>query len=96
MWAILTNIDAAIQEQIKYWASTYIPALYEQNIYTPAMAAENGEVVGPDTVKKMGCFSSNIEDHVKYVQQHLELGFTCPIFHTAGPDQKGFLERFLP
>ncbi len=92
--AYTENIDAAIQEQIKYWASTYIPALYEQNIYTPAMAAENGEVVGPDTVKKMGCFSSSIDDHVKYVQQHLELGFTSPIFHTAGPDQKGFLEDF--
>ncbi|HEY5003532.1 MAG TPA: LLM class flavin-dependent oxidoreductase, partial [Ktedonobacteraceae bacterium] len=92
--AYTDNIDAAVQEQIKYWAGTYVPALFDQNIYTPAMSAENGEVVGPDTIKKTGCFSPNIEDHVKYVQQHLELGFTCPIFHTAGPDQKGFIENF--
>ncbi len=93
--AYTDNIDAAIQEQIKYWAGTYVPALFDQNIYTPAMSQENGEVVGPDTIKKTGCFSSNPEDHVKFAQQYIDLGFDTLIFHSPGPDQKAFM-RAMP
>jgi coenzyme F420-dependent glucose-6-phosphate dehydrogenase len=91
--AYTNNIEGAIQEQLKYWAGTYIPALYNENIYTPAMSAENGMVVGPDTVKQTGCFSSNPEDHVNYTRQHIELGFDHIIFHTAGPDQREFIQK---
>jgi coenzyme F420-dependent glucose-6-phosphate dehydrogenase len=88
------DMDAAIQEQLKYWASTYIPALFDQKIYSPAMAQENGQVIGADTVKKTGCFSQNIDDHVKYVQQHIDLGFDSIYFHSAGPDQTAFLKSY--
>lgn len=88
------DVDAAVQEQIKYWAGSYVPALFEANIYTPAMSQENGQVVGPDTIKKTGCFSNSVEDHVKYAQQHIELGFDSLIFHTAGPDQRAFIDGF--
>ncbi len=50
-------------------------------------------VVGPDTVKQTGCFSSNPEDHVNYTRQHIELGFDHVIFHTAGPDQREFIQK---
>ncbi|MBV9232385.1 MAG: TIGR03557 family F420-dependent LLM class oxidoreductase [Chloroflexi bacterium] len=88
------QIDAAIQEQVKYWAGTYIPALFDQKIYTPTMSQQNGEIIGPDIIKKTGCFSTNIDDHVKYAQQHVELGFNCLIFHSAGPDQRAFIEGY--
>ena|SRR5437763_11067321 len=92
--AYTEDIEGAIREQLKYWASTYIPALFDQKIYSPAMAQQNGEVVGAETVKKTGCFSSNPEDHVKYVQQYINLGFDSIIFHSAGPDQRAFLENY--
>ena len=92
--AYTENIDAAIKEQLKYWAGTYVPALFDQKIYTPAMSQENGEVIGPDTVKKTGCFSARLDDHIKFAQQYIDLGFTCLIFHTAGPDQRGFIEAY--
>ncbi len=87
-------IEGAVQEQLKYWAGTYIPALFDQNIYTPAMSQENGEVIGPDVVKKTGCFSANPDDHVKFVQQYLDLGLDTIIFHSPGPDQHAFLEGY--
>lgn len=87
-------IDAAIQEQLKYWAGSYVPALYDQNIYSPAMSAENGSVVGPDTIKKTGCFSANPDDHIRFAQQYVDLGFDTLIFHSAGPDQRAFLEGY--
>ncbi len=92
--AYTDDIEGAIQEQLKYWAGTYVPALFDQNIYTPSMSQENGEVIGADTVKKTGCFSSNPEDHIKFAQQYIDLGFDCLVFHTAGPDQKAFIERY--
>ncbi|HEX4204391.1 MAG TPA: TIGR03557 family F420-dependent LLM class oxidoreductase [Ktedonobacteraceae bacterium] len=92
--AYTNNIDAAIQEQLKYWAGTYIPALFDQNIYTPALSQENGEVIGADTVKRTGCFSANPEDHIKFAQQYINLGFTHIIFHTAGPDQRAFIKGY--
>ena len=88
------NIDATIQERIKYWAGSFVPALFDQKIYTPTMSQENGEVVGPDTLKKMGCFSSNPDDHVKFARQYIDLGFDHIIFHTAGPDQQAFIKGY--
>jgi coenzyme F420-dependent glucose-6-phosphate dehydrogenase len=88
------DIDAAIQEHHKYWAATHIPALFNQKIYSPRMAEENGEVVGPDTIKKAGCFSSNPEDHIKFALQYINLGFDHLIFHYAGPDMRSFIKNF--
>ncbi|GER87858.1 F420-dependent glucose-6-phosphate dehydrogenase [Dictyobacter vulcani] len=88
------DIDAAVQANLKYWAGTYIPALFDQNIYTPTMSQENGEVVGADTVKSTGCFSTSIDDHVQFAQQYIDMGFDCLIFHNAGPDQKAFINAY--
>ncbi|HZS94440.1 MAG TPA: TIGR03557 family F420-dependent LLM class oxidoreductase [Chloroflexota bacterium] len=86
--------QAAIECQKKYWAGTYIPALFDQKIYTPKMSAENGKAVGSDTIEKMVCISANPDDHVRFAQQYIDLGFTHVYFHSAGPDQKAFLEGY--
>jgi coenzyme F420-dependent glucose-6-phosphate dehydrogenase len=88
------NEEAAILNQKKYWAATYIPALYDQKIFTPAMAAQNGEVVGSDTIKRASCISANPDDHVKFIQKYIDLGFDHLIFHSADPNQRGFLEAY--
>ncbi len=38
----------------------------------------------------MGCVSSNPDDHIRYAQQYLDLGFDQLYFHSAG-DQHQFL-----
>ncbi len=92
--AYTDDTDAAIECQKKYWAGTFIPALFDQKIYTPKMSQENGKSVGSDTIMKMCCISSKAEDHIKYAQQFIDLGFTTLFFHSAGPDQRSFLERY--
>ena len=90
-----TNDEAsAISEMKKYWASTFIPALFDQKIYSPAMAEKNGKAVGSDTIKQKMCLSADPEVHVKYIQQHIDLGFDTIFFHCAGPDQRAFLEGY--
>lgn len=88
------NLEAAIENHRKYWAGTYIPALFNQKIYTPKMSEENGEAVGPDTIKKAACVSSNADDHVKFAKQYIDLGFTHLFFHSADIDQRAFIQRF--
>ncbi len=92
--AYTDNVDAAVQEQLKYWASTAIPAMYDEKIYTPKMSQENGEVIGADVILKTSCFSPKIEEHIRFAQQYVDLGFDCLIFHCPGPDQRGFLESY--
>lgn len=88
------NEQEAIENQKKYWAGTYIPALFDQKIYTPSMSQENDEAVGTDSLKKLVCISGNPDDHVKFIKQYVDLGLTHLIFHSALPDQRGFIQRF--
>lgn len=88
------NLEEAIKNQQKYWAGTYVPALFNQKIYTPTDSAENGQIVGADAIKKAACVSSNPEDHVKFAKQYIELGFNYLAFHSARPDQSTFIQKF--
>ena len=88
------DIEGAIEAQLKYWAGTYIPALFDQKIYTPRMSQENGQAVGADTIKKLACVSPDPDDHVKFAQQYIDLGFTHLIFHSAAPDHRAFIEGY--
>ncbi len=40
------------------------------------------------------CISSNADDHVKFAQQYIDLGFDRLFFHSALPNQDTFIERF--
>jgi coenzyme F420-dependent glucose-6-phosphate dehydrogenase len=86
--------QAAIEYRKKYWAATHIPALFTQKIYTPKMAEWNGAAVGSDTIEKKLCISVNPDDHVRFAQRYIDLGFDHLIFHSAGPDQHAFLEGY--
>jgi len=84
----------AIQNHLRYWAGSYIPALYDQKIYTPALSQQNGAVVGPDTIRKKAGVSPDQEVHARYIQRHLDLGFTEIYIHSAAQGQRAFLEAY--
>jgi coenzyme F420-dependent glucose-6-phosphate dehydrogenase len=86
--------DGAIECRKKYWAGTFVPALFTERIYTPKMSEENGKVVGADVIKEAVCISAAPEDHIKLAQRYIDLGFDHLIFHSAGPDQRAFLEGY--
>jgi coenzyme F420-dependent glucose-6-phosphate dehydrogenase len=86
--------SGAITCRQQYWAGAMVPALFAHKIYTPAMSAKNGKVVGADTLKQKACISADPEEHRRFAQQYVDLGFTHLFFHSAGPDQRAFLERY--
>jgi coenzyme F420-dependent glucose-6-phosphate dehydrogenase len=64
----------AIECRRAYWAGTFVPALFTEKIYTPAMSEQNGSVVGSDTIREAACISANPEEHIKLAQRYIDLG----------------------
>lgn len=92
--AFTDDLDTAVNEMKKYWAGSFVPALFNQKIYTPAMSAENGQAVGADTIAQQMPITTNPDAHVKNAQQYIDLGFNVLIFHSAQEDQRSFLEGY--
>ncbi len=88
------DAEQAIENRKKYWAGTFIPALFTEKIYTPEMSEKNGSVVGADVIKQSVCISSDPEEHVRLAQRSLDMGFDHLIFHAATDDQEAFLESY--
>ena len=86
--------EAAIRYFKQYWAGTMVFAMYTQNLYTPEMSAINGAIAGVDTIKSHLCISSDPEEHVKFAQRFIDIGFDRVCFHCAGPDQIEFIEGY--
>ena len=86
--------EAAIRCRKEYWAGTFVPALFTERIYTPQMSEQNGGVVGNDTIRQAVCISADPEEHVRFAQGYIEQGFDHLIFHSAGPDQRAFLQSY--
>lgn len=84
----------AIEEFRKYWAGAFVPAMFNQNIYTPSMSEANGAVVGDDTIMAMTCISDDSQEHAKFAQRFIDAGFTHLFFHTAGPEQARFIRDY--
>ena len=88
------NEEQAIAARKAYWAGTFVPALFTERIYTPALSEQNGKVVGADTIREAVCISNDPEAHIKIARDYMKLGFDHLIFHSAGPDQHAFLEAY--
>ena len=88
------DYDKAIEERKKYWAGTFVPALFTEKIYTPEMSEKNGSVVGSDIVKQSVCISADPDEHVKLARRYIDMGFDHLIFHAASTDQQSFLENY--
>jgi coenzyme F420-dependent glucose-6-phosphate dehydrogenase len=89
-----TDPETSIENFMKYWAGALVPALFLNKIYTPEMSAQNGKVVGSDTVRKNACFSENSEDHINFIKKYIDLGFTHIYLHSAASDQIAFLKAY--
>jgi len=92
--AYTDDAAGAVAAHRKYWAGTYVPALFNRKIYTPKESEENGKPVGDETIKKSMCISSKPEDHVAFIQKYLDYGFDEIFLHSSAPDQQAFVEGY--
>ncbi|OPY29679.1 MAG: 5,10-methylenetetrahydromethanopterin reductase [Methanocella sp. PtaU1.Bin125] len=92
--AYTKDTKSAIGDFKKYWAGAYVPALFNEKIYTPARSEQNGAMVGDDTIMQMACISDDPEEHAAFAQQYIDAGFTHLFFHAAGPEQARFIRDY--
>jgi coenzyme F420-dependent glucose-6-phosphate dehydrogenase len=92
--AFTDDTEGAVAAFQKYWAGSFIPALFNERIYTPKQSEQNGELVSGEAILRRACISGNADDHVRFAQSFLDAGFDCLIFHSAGPDQRQFIESY--
>ena len=84
----------AIDARKAYWAGVFVPALFTEKIFTPTMSEENGKSVGAEIIRESVCISADPDVHVNFARRYLDLGFDHLIFHSAGPDQRAFLDAY--
>ena len=95
MEVAFTNDEQTAVESIKrYWASSFLPAMYNYRIYSPATAEKNGKVVGEEIIREQTLISDDPEVHIKHAEELLDLGFDHIHFFSAGPDQRAFIEAY--
>lgn len=92
--AYTPDTGKALEVRKAYWAGTFVPALFLEKIYTPALSEENGKAVGSDNIQQAVCISADPETHVSNARRYIDLGFDHLIFHSAGPDQRAFIEGY--
>jgi coenzyme F420-dependent glucose-6-phosphate dehydrogenase len=88
------DANTAVEEMRQYWAGTFVPALFNQKIYTPKDSETNGAAVGMDSIREKMCISSDPEEHIRFARRYTELGFTDLFFHSASPDQDRFVSAY--
>jgi coenzyme F420-dependent glucose-6-phosphate dehydrogenase len=76
--------QAAIACMKQYWAGTFLPALFDRKIYTPAESARNGEAVGTEVIKQKMCLSANPDDHVRYAPRAHRPRLHTPLLSLCG------------
>ncbi len=92
--AFTDDVESAVRARKEYWAGTFVPALFTERIYTPEMSERNGSVVGSETIRQAVCISADPEKHVEFARRYIDMGFDHLIFHSAGPEQREFLEGY--
>lgn len=92
--AFTNDVDSAVKDMKRYWGGALVPALYDQKIYTPTMAAQNGQVIGGDIIRQHMVISTEPDEHVMFVMPYIELGFDTLIFHSPQSQQRKFIETY--
>lgn len=73
------------------------PEIYRQlikNFEGAAREAGKDPASMPRLIELNVEYTQDVEEHIKFVQQYIDLGFNHPIFHSAHPKQRDFIEKF--
>jgi coenzyme F420-dependent glucose-6-phosphate dehydrogenase len=92
--AFTADIQGAVASLKRYWASSFLPAMFNYRIYDPATAQRNGEVVGEDFIRRTVLISPDPAEHIRHAEELLDIGFDRIYFFSAGPDQRAFIEGY--
>ena len=85
---------SARQGAYEQWRNNIFDNLVLAELQTPAQFDAVGQYVSPEQLDKSIRISSELEQHIDWLQQDLELGFSELLLHNVNRKQEQFIEVF--
>lgn len=92
--AYASSYDVAIKEAWQEWRTNVFGSLIQADLKMPAHFEALGSLVRPEDMTKAVRVSAQLEDHIDWLKQDIELGFDHIFLHNAAADQTDFILTF--
>lgn len=89
-----SNLEKARQGAHEQWKNNIFPSALLAEVPLPAGFDAAGTMVEPNEMEPHVRISNNPEDHLKWLQQDVELGFSNLYLHNVNLEQEQFIEDF--
>jgi len=84
----------------KFWAATCVPVFFKYGIFDPREIEQTGNLVGLEGLKTQWFISSDLDEHIKKIEEYFRMGFKNIHVQSTSPDEKKFIrmygEKVLP
>jgi coenzyme F420-dependent glucose-6-phosphate dehydrogenase len=82
------------KEAWQYWRTNVFGSEIQADLKTPRHFEAVGNLVKPEDMCDCVRISSKIDDHIKWLQEDISLGFERIFVHNAAADQREFIKQF--
>lgn len=86
--------DEAMAGAYEQWRTNCIPGTATQEMRTPSDYDELGELIDEETVRENVRVSADLDQHIEWLQEDLDLGADRVYVHNVHPDQDRFIDDF--
>lgn len=86
--------EKARQGAYEQWKNNIIESIVEEEIYTPEQFDAAAKFIRPDDLDGYIRISSELENHIEWIQKDIDLGFSNIILHNANVEQERFIRDF--
>jgi probable non-F420 flavinoid oxidoreductase len=92
--AYAVDDKTALQESWQEWRTNLFGSDIQADLKTPQHLEAVGKLVRPEDMRQGARVSANIDDHMRWLKDDIELGFDHIFVHNAASDQAGFIRDF--
>jgi coenzyme F420-dependent glucose-6-phosphate dehydrogenase len=78
----------------RFWAATPLPAITRFEIYDPREIEEYGSFVGDEQIAQHWCIGTDPEEHIKYMEKFIRVGFEDIHIMSSSPDEMATLNMY--
>lgn len=78
----------------KFWAATCVPLFFKYAIYDPREIEQTGNLVGTDGLETQWFISTDLDEHIKKIEEYVKLGFKNIHIQSTSPDERRFIKMY--
>ncbi|WP_207492068.1 TIGR03885 family FMN-dependent LLM class oxidoreductase [Aridibaculum aurantiacum] len=88
------NEERALEEAYDQWRTNVLSSEVLDDLWQVKQYDALGEMVTREKVKELVKISSDPQQHIKWIQEYVDLGFEKIILHNVGKNQEEFIKDF--